>query len=374
MKKVLIVATVQSHIAQFHKNFIKDLKENGYTVHVAARNNLKEKNGLKLAEPDLVFDIPFSRSPFSFNNFKTYKTLKELINKNKYDIVHCHTPMGGVIARLATKNTNSKVLYTSHGFHFYKGAPLKNWIFYYPVEKFLSKKTDVIFTINLEDYKRAKKKFKKTTVKYIEGVGVSAEKFNNPKEINLYMEFPNIKNPFILTLVGELNDNKNQFFVIKAMKSLVKKNPQIVLALVGNGPNKNKYNKIIDKYRLTDNIKLLGYRTDVPSILNETNLVIGASKREGLPVNIIESMLSKKIVLASKIRGVIDLIEDGKNGYLYDFNNEKEFLNKVNYIVDNYENLDTIRTSAKERSNDFVVERINKKLINIYEIVLKGKE
>ena len=136
-KKVLITATVQSHICQFHKPLVKMLHENGYEVHTAARDNLAEKNGLKLDFADKVYNVPFSRSPVSKNNIKAYKVIKEIIAENDYDIIHCNTPMGGVVTRLAAKKQRKngiKVIYTAHGFHFYKGAPLKNWLFYYPVE------------------------------------------------------------------------------------------------------------------------------------------------------------------------------------------------------------------------------------------------
>src|SRR5690554_1050606 len=204
MKKVLIVATVQSHVAQFHKEFINILKKNGYIVEVAARNNLREKNGLSLVEPNKIYDIPFSRSPFGKSNVKAYKMLKEIIKTNSYDVIHCHTPMGGVLTRLAAKNVNakSKVFYTAHGFHFYKGASLKNWLMYYPVEKKLSKYTDIIFTINQEDFEIANKKFKCKKVIKTNGVGFNKERLHCEKKIELDEFFPTIALPFVITVIG----------------------------------------------------------------------------------------------------------------------------------------------------------------------------
>ena len=174
-KKVLLVATVQSHICQFHLPLIDLLHEKGYEGHVAAKNNLKEKRGLKLERADKVFEVPFERSPFKKQNITAYKMLKKIINENHYNIIHCNTPMGGVLSRLAGKKERkqgTKIIYTAHGFHFFKGAPLKNWMIYYPIEKYLSKYTDCIITMNQEDYKIASKKFKKTNVEYTHGVGV----------------------------------------------------------------------------------------------------------------------------------------------------------------------------------------------------------
>ena len=129
--KVLLTATVQSHICQFHKPLVEVLHTHGCEVHVAARDNLAEKNGLKLDFVDKIYNVPFSRSPKSLDNMKAYKVLKEIIQKENYDVIHCNTPMGGIVTRLAARKARkngTKVYYTAHGFHFYKGAPKKNWI------------------------------------------------------------------------------------------------------------------------------------------------------------------------------------------------------------------------------------------------------
>lgn len=163
MLKILMTATVQSHICQFHRPLIEMLRENDEVeIHVAAKDNLSEKNGLKLDFADKVFDVPFSRSPKSIDNVKAYKKLKKIIQSEQYDIIHCNTPMGGIVTRLAASNVrtaNPKIFYTAHGFHFYEGAPKKNWLIYYPIEKIFSHRTDKLITINKEDYELASEKF-----------------------------------------------------------------------------------------------------------------------------------------------------------------------------------------------------------------------
>ena len=154
MKKVLYVATVLSHICQFHLPYLKMFQDRGYEVHVAARDNLAEKNGMKLQNTDKYFDVPFCRSPFSFKNMKAYKQFKSILREN-YDIIVCNTPVGGIVARLAGekyRRKGTKIIYIAHGFHFYKGGPKKNWVLYYPVEKFFAKRCDVLVTINKEDF------------------------------------------------------------------------------------------------------------------------------------------------------------------------------------------------------------------------------
>ena len=177
--KVLLTATVQSHICQFHKPLVEVLHAHGCEVHVAARDNLAEKNGLKLDFVEKVYDVPFSRSPKSMDNVKAYRQLERIIDEIDYDIVHCNTPMGGIVTRLAARKARkngTKVYYTAHGFHFYKGAAKKNWIVFYPIEKFFSRLTDKLITITAEDYKLASQKFH-CQVERIHGVGVDETRY-----------------------------------------------------------------------------------------------------------------------------------------------------------------------------------------------------
>ena len=166
--KVLFVATVQSHIAQFHLKIIEVLKQEGWEIHVAARDNLAEKNGLQLKNVDKVYNILFQRSPFSPKNLKAYRELKKVITGGKYDIIHCNTPVGGILTRIAGRKEKGNVFYTAHGFHFYKGAPLLNWFIYYPIEKVMAHYTDKLITITDEDYHLAKLNLSVRYIEYME--------------------------------------------------------------------------------------------------------------------------------------------------------------------------------------------------------------
>lgn len=158
MKKVLFVATVvRLHINMFHKPFIRWFHEQGWQVDVAANNDYDNPNECVIPFCSHYYVMPFERSPFKRGNWAAYRQLKSLLDREHYDIIHCHTPMGSVIARLAAgsaRNKGTKVLYTAHGFHFYDGAPLVNWLVYYPIERILSRRTDLLITMNQEDYRR----------------------------------------------------------------------------------------------------------------------------------------------------------------------------------------------------------------------------
>ena len=304
--KILFVATVQSHICQFHLPIMDMLQQNGYEVHVAARNNLAEKNGLSMKYADKVFDIPFERSPFNSKNIGAYKQLKKIIKEEKYDIVHCHTPVGGILARLAGRKFRKyglRMIYTAHGFHFYDGAPKKNWIIYYPIEKFMSRYTDDLITITEEDYKLAKDRKFKGNIHHVHGVGVNTDKFvklSDEDRQKLRAE-KGYTDEFIILCTGELNKNKNQSTLIKAMDEVVKKHPEAKLLLAGNGPEHDNLVELIEKLHLGNHVELLGYRTDIQDYVNICDLVVSASHREGLPLNIMEAMICGKPVIAMNI-------------------------------------------------------------------------
>ena len=250
-KKVLLTATVQSHICQFHKPLCKLLQNHGYEIHVAARNNLAEKNGLKMEYVDKVFDVPFDRSPFSSKNLKAYMVLRGILKENSYDVIHTNTPMGGMVTRIAAnkyrRKNGTKVFYTAHGFHFYNGAPKKNWLIYYPIEKAMSFLTDTLITITNEDFELAKKKFHCKTVR-IHGVGASSERFKritDEEKAKLRAELGYDENINIILNVGELKANKNQKAAIKAMAEIVKTYPKAKLLIAGNGEELDNHKALI---------------------------------------------------------------------------------------------------------------------------------
>ena len=210
MKKVLFVATVvKLHIMVFHIPYLEWFKKNGYEVHVAARNDYDNKDECIIPFCDRFHDLPFERSPIRKNNLQVYKDLKNIIDTEQYEIIHCHTPMGGAIGRLAARSARkkgTKVIYTAHGFHFFKGAPLVNWLAYYPAERWLAKYTDVLITINTEDYEIAKK-FKVNRIEYVPGVGIDTDKFKNI-EVNRTEKRESLgvsEDDFMIISVGELN-------------------------------------------------------------------------------------------------------------------------------------------------------------------------
>ena len=313
MNKVLFVATVTSHINAFHIPYLKWFKDQGYEVHVASYGNEK------IEYCDKHFNIPFKRFPFKRDNIKAYKQLKKIIEDNEYKIIHCHTPVGGVLARLAARKAiknGTKVIYTAHGFHFFKGAPLINWIIYYPTEKLMAHYTDCIITINNEDYERAKRKLKAKEIEYVHGVGVDDKKFSrdnmSDKEKEELRKKLNIgENDFVIIYPAELSDRKNQGMLIKAVKLIDEKlREKIKILLPGKDSKNGYYQQMVKDLGLENQILFLGFRNDINRLIQISNLAVSTSKQEGLPVNIIEDMFMKIPIIATDCRGNRDLIKN----------------------------------------------------------------
>ena len=321
-KRVLMVATVPSMIGQFNMNNINILIDMGYKVDVAADftdtsvwpldrvDRFKEQ----MSQLDIeYFQLDFSRNPLKIGrHINSYKETVKLIKNRKYVFIHTHTPIASAIVRQAAHKTGTKVIYTAHGFHFYDGAPLKNWIIFYPIEKYLSKYTDVLITINKEDFKRASKRFKSKKTIYIPGIGVDTEKFkpdkNSREQIRKELELND--NQVVLLSVGELNENKNHESVIKAIEGM-----PITYVIVGKGELKEHLHSLAQAHHV--DLRLMGFRSDVADFYNAADVYILPSIREGLNVSLMEAMASSLPCLCGKIRGNVDLVDEGKGGHLF---------------------------------------------------------
>ena len=366
-RKILFTATLDSHILLFHLPYLKYFKENGYEVHVATNT---DEN---IPFCDKKIKIPIERSPYNIKNVKAIFALKKIVLKNKYNIIHTHTPMGSVVTRLASKRARKKygtrVIYTAHGFHFYKGAPKLNWLLFYPVEKCLSRYTDDIITINQEDYELAKAKFK-SNIHYVPGVGLDENKFNiytsENEKLSLRKSLNLKSNDFVLMYAAELNKNKNQIFLLRAMKLLVNTHPNIHLLLAGDGELYDYYKKITDDFNIKNNVHFLGFRTDIARLLNMSNIAVSSSLREGLPVNIIEAMCVGLPIVATYARGITDLIEDNKNGYIVEKNNIKDFVNKIQELYSDFNKRKSFGNENINKIKPYLLENVKKSIIDIY--------
>lgn len=328
MRKALIIASVASMIDQFNMDNIKLLRELGYQVDVACNfefgsstsQERVSKFQQELTEDNIrTYHIPIPRKITNLKRlFESYRILQKLVHRNNYEIIHCHSPIGGVIARLASRKvreSGTRVLYTAHGFHFFKGSSIKNWILFYPIERWLMRYTDVLITINNEDFSFAKKTFGNRKIEYIPGVGIDTNKLNNYSinQISKRKELNLSDNAFVILSVGELNKNKNHETIIRAISKLENKN--IYYVICGKGILESYLENLILDLGLERQVKLLGYRTDVSDIYQASDVFAFPSKREGLGLAALEAMASGLPIITSNIHGIVDYSVDGETGY-----------------------------------------------------------
>lgn len=377
MKKVLFVASVASHIESFHIPYIKWFKEHGFIVDVAARMDID--NPIEYC--DKFIDIPFERSPYSKGNISAYKALKAVIYNGQYNIIHCHTPMAAALTRLAARKMRKNgltVIYTAHGFHFFRGAPLLGWLLYYPAEKFLSRFTDIIITINKEDFLSITDlNFKCKDSYIVPGVGVNTESVidsNDETKKKLRKSYGYSDNDFILFYAAEFIKGKNHRLIIEQLPSLSKKIPNIKILLAGRGELLVEMKKLAEHLGVNRYVDFLGYRRDIPELVAMSDVGVSSSLREGLGITVAEDMFAGLPVVVSYDRGHKEMVIDGFNGYFFDINKPEQFSDKIYELYKYPEKRILMGLNAKKSIQKFSIENALAAHISIYKSVIEKDE
>ena len=367
MKKILFIASFDNHILVFHIPYLKFFMEKGFTVDVASRGNEN------IDYCDHKYDVLFDRSPYSVGNYRAYKHLKKLIDSNCYDLIHCHTPMASVLTRIASidaRKRGTKVLYTAHGFNFYEGAPKINWIFYYPVEWVLSFFTDGLITINGEDYCRAKRLLFAKKKYLIPGIGIREARFrivDEEDKLKIRKSLDIKVSDFVLLYIAEFIPRKNHRFIIESISMLKERCPDICVLFAGRGRLMEEMKGIVKKYQLNNNVKFLGWVSNIGDYIAISDVGISSSYSEGLGLGLAEEMNCGVPVIATKERGHKELIDHGINGYMYDIDNQDQFVGFVNELYTDVEKRIMFGRNAKEKVKKFHISKSLKCMQEIYD-------
>lgn len=313
--KMAFVASIYDHLNGFHIPFMKLLQGRGYEVHAYARpdgtKDMLEKQGF------ICHDIPFQRRPIHKENSTSLRMLTASFKEEKFRMVHVHTPVASVLGRVAAKRASvPHVLYTAHGFHFYKGALWRNWLLYYPLERFMARYTDILITINREDYDHANRFSVRDRVAYVPGVGLDASYYQSREDDDVRRQLGIAPETFVITCIAELIARKNHAQLLAAVERLVAAKRRVHCLLVGDGELEEELKLQVKDWGLDSYVQFLGNREDIPQILSVSDVSVLFSKHEGLPRSIMEAMAAGIPVIASNIRGNHDLIEHGRNGFL----------------------------------------------------------
>lgn len=372
------MATVASMISLFNRDNIKILQDLGYQVDIACNfyhgtDASRERGSAYRQEVKdqgiATYQLPVPRRITEVTAIiKSYRLMKKICRENHFDIVHCHSPIGGVVARLACRGVRkkgTKVVYTAHGFHFYQGAPKKNWLIYYTVEKFVSRFTDLLLTINQEDYQRALT-FKAKRVVYLPGIGVETAKFRNASvdrnEKRTALEIA--AETVVLLSVGELIERKNHETALRAVAQL--KNQNYLYLICGEGERDRYLRTLIIELGIADKVRLLGFRRDIPEICVAADVFVFPSYQEGLPVAVMEAMSAGLPIICSAIRGNTDLIKNGVGGFLQQPEDVAGFAKSIDALLSDPELRKKMGQINSAEVLKYDKKNINSQMIEIY--------
>ena len=370
MAKRILITSTDLMMVQFLVPHVKNLASNGFEVEIACSEvggRLSEVKEILKKYVKAVHQVRLVRSPVSMMNFKGYKDMKHVIDQGNYDLIWTNEPVMGVATRLAARHARkhgTRVIYMVHGFHFFKGAPKKYWMMFYPIEKFAGCFCDSVVTVNKEDYKRAKC-MGLPDVQYIHGIGINTERLTlGEKKNDIREELGLPKDAFLVLSVGELNENKNQKTIISAIAQL--NDPDIIYVLCGKGDQFDNLRKQVTELKLEDNIHFLGYRTDVVDICSQSDVYVMPSHREGLPVASLEAMYCGLPLVTSNIRGLVDIMEDGVSGYLCNPDDAYSFSRAISKLKNDI----SLRKQCGRRNREFVkpylIENTKKEILELF--------
>lgn len=368
MSKRILITCTDSMMKQFLEPHVINLVETGYEVEIACSKVL---NRMAEVREDLgkfvkIHQLSMQRSPLSKDNLKGYREVKHIIDNGHFDLIWTNEPVMGVITRLAARKARkagTKVLYMAHGFHFYKGAPLLNWLVFYPIEKWMAHYADCICTINREDYNRLQK-FNVKKKAYIHGVGINTGRLQpSGIETNLRKELGIPDNAFIVLSVGELNENKNQKVILQALVLL--RDPDIHYVLCGKGDQLENLKALAAQSGLVGNVHFLGYRKDLYGIYAQSDIFAMPSRREGLPVASLEAMYCGLPLVTSNIRGLSDISVQGENGFLYDPDDTKGFAEGIRTLENNLSMRQQMAKKNLETVQPFCIESTKREILSL---------
>ena len=353
----------------FFKTFIKELLDEGHTVDIAANISSSKIPDCYTEWGCKVYPLSCSRSPLDKSNLVAIKEIKQLVSDNKYDIVHCHTPIAAMCTRLACRKfrkQGTKVFYTAHGFHFYKGAPLKNWLLFYPIEKICAYLTDLLITINKEDYERAKKKLKAKKVAYVPGVGIDVAKFADVvvDRVSKRAEIRIPENSFLLLSVGELNANKNHEVVIRAIAKIG--NPDVHYAVAGKGNLEEYLKSLAKELNIEEQVHLLGYRKDISELYSVADVCVFPSIREGFGLAALEGMAAGLPLLISDNRGTREYSTHNINAIVCNCNDVDAYASGIETLKNDVELYKSMGEYNKKFAWQYDISSINKIMSELY--------
>jgi glycosyltransferase involved in cell wall biosynthesis len=381
MRKILMVATVPITLSGFFLPFAKHFRAQGWQVDGMACEISKSSDCV--AGFDRVWDVQWSRNPLDPRNLlATPQKIRDIVSRERYDIIHVHTPVAAFVTRYALKDLRKqlqvKVIYTAHGFHFYTGGnPLKNAVFI-GLEKLAGGWTDYLVTVNHEDYAATSEQLAipPACARYIpSAIGVDLNYYN----LNLVSaaDVERVRQEFgispetpLLLSIAEFTARKCHSDTIRAFAKLDR--ATVHLAIAGSGPLLESMKQLAVELGVADRIHFLGRRGDIPTLMKAATANILASKQEGLPRCVLESLALELPTIGTKIRGTQDLLEGGC-GILVELGDIEGLAQAMAQILDRPDEAKAMAQRGRERVSAYDLQSIIKLHEDLYGEALGDK-
>lgn len=314
----LFVTTVPVTLQAFLLPFAAHFRAQGWRIDALA-NDATSLPAL-LPAFDTIYDITWSRNPLALSDhFDTWSRVRRIVIEGRYDIVHVHTPIAAFVTRFALRSLPADerppIIYTAHGFHFYRGQGRLGHAAFRTLERSAAPWTDYLVTINQEDYEAARsfRGIDPSRVRYIPGIGVDvdayAESSVRPGARERVRDGLDVDpDAFMLTMVAEFSPVKRHTHLFAALAEVV--DPSVVLVLAGAGPLEPELRQAAESLGVSDRIRWAGFRTDIPEVLAASDALTLVSAREGLPRSVLEAMAMGRPVIGTDTRGITDAVGD----------------------------------------------------------------
>jgi len=319
-----MTTSVPSTVTAFLLPYVQHYRKRGWRVEAAS--NGVTMSAKCVAAFDAVHEVPWTRRPTDPVNLTAAAArLRDIVRDGRFDIVHTHDPVAAFVTRLALRKLRRtgrpKVVYTAHGFHFYRGAPLAQRAIFQVIERVASRWTDHLIVINQEDLASAQRfpLARKGKVSLMPGIGIDRSYYDlatlSASEIErVRRELGLASGQPLFTMIAEFNPGKRHRDAVSALAASGLSTA--VLALAGEGPLMAETRALAEHVGIGDRVKLLGYRTDIPALVAASAAILLPSEREGLPRSLMEASALERPVIASRIRGVSELVTE-QTGFLH---------------------------------------------------------
>lgn len=368
-RKVLFVASTFSHIANFHHPYLKKFREEGFIVSIACGGKVMD-----IPEADESFFLPFQKSFTSPDNLKVALMLRQKIKSEGYDLIVAHTSLASFFTRLALFGLTKRpfVLNMAHGYLFDGETPWLKRNILLTAERITASKTDILLVMNGCDHEIAQKYKLGRQIAFIPGVGVDfsrLDEISSDVRKSIRQKYGATEQDILLFYAAEFSARKSQHVLIRALQEL----PQNVrLVLAGDGATRKKCELLAKELGVADRTLFLGYTTHAAEWQKAADIAVTASRSEGLPFNVMEAMRTGLPVVASRVKGHVDLIDDGESGLLYSYGDEKELAEKITLLLKEPELKQKIAAKAKESIKPYGLENAFPKVWSYYAEAIAG--